>query len=60
MNDVNHDMDRDAAAGGLGADQVKLMLGPVNQDHPGPPVAGVTSLGLVKGGGDHVGGIVPD
>jgi hypothetical protein len=38
-----------ATAGGLGADQVQLVLGAVDQDDPGAPVAGVTGPGLVVG-----------
>ena len=36
---VDHDVDRDAAAGGLGADQAELVLGAVDEDDPGPQVA---------------------
>jgi hypothetical protein len=40
VDQVDHDVDGGAAAGGLGADQVQLVLGPVDQDDPGPQVAG--------------------
>jgi hypothetical protein len=60
VDEVDHDVDRDGAAGGLGADQVQLVLGAVDQDDPGPQVAGVAGLGLVERGGDHVGGILAD
>ena len=42
----------------LGADQVELVLGAVDQDHPGPPVPRVAGLGLAERGGDHLGGVV--
>ena len=57
---VDNDVDRDAAAGGLGADQAELVLGPVDQDEPGPLVAGVAGLGLVVHGRDHLRGDVAD
>ena len=38
---VDNDVDRGAAAGGPGADEAELVLGPVDQDEPGPLVAGV-------------------
>lgn len=57
-DEVDHDVDGDGAAGGLGADQVKLVLCPVDQDHPGPPAARVAGFGLVEGGGDHLGRIM--
>ncbi len=58
MDEVDQDADGDAAARGLGADQVKLVLGPVDQHHPAPPVSRVAGFGLVKRGGDHLGGVV--
>ena len=53
-------MDARVPAGGLGADEVQLVLGAVDQDDPGPQVAGVAGLGLVERGGDHVRGILAD
>jgi hypothetical protein len=41
VDDVDDDVNDHAAAGGLGADQVQLVLGPVDQDDPGPQVSGV-------------------
>jgi hypothetical protein len=58
VNQVDHDVDGDAAPLGFGADQVKLVLGPVDQDHPGPVVLRVAGFGLVERGGDRVGGVV--
>ena len=52
-------MDGDGAAGGLGADQVQLVLGPVDQDDPGPQVSGIAGLCLVERGGDHLGRVFP-
>jgi len=49
---------RMASAGGLGADQVKLVLGSVDRDDPEPPAGRVAGVGLVEGGGDHLGRIV--
>ena len=60
VNNVDNDVNFDAPAGGLGADQVQLVLGPVDQDDPGPQVAGVAGLGLVERGGDHLGGVPAD
>src|SRR5271165_6599235 len=40
MDDIDHYVNRDAAAGGLGADQVQLVLGAIDEDDPGPQVAG--------------------
>jgi len=57
---VDDGVDGDAAAGGLGADQVQLVLGPVDEDDPGPQVSGVAGLGLAERGGDHLGGVAPD
>ena len=36
MNDIDHDADRAAAAGGFRADQAQLVPGPVDEDDPGP------------------------
>ena len=58
VDEVDHDVDGDAAAGGLGADQVELVLGAVDQDHPGPPAGRVAGLGLAERGGDHLGRVV--
>jgi len=58
VDEVDHDVDGDAAVGCLGADQVKLVLGPVDQDHPCPLVLRVTGFGLAERGGDHLGRIV--
>jgi hypothetical protein len=58
VDEVGQDADGDAAAGGLGADQVKLVLGPVDKDHPRPPAGRVAGLGLAEGGGDYLGRIV--
>jgi len=60
VHQVDEDVDRDAAAGGLGADQAELVLGTVDQDHPGPLVARVAGFGLAERGGDHIGWVVPD
>jgi hypothetical protein len=60
VDQVDHDVDGGAAAGGLGADQVRLVLSPVDQDHPGPQVAGVAGLGLAERGGDHLGRVLAD
>ena len=49
----------DAAAVCLGADQAELVLGPVDQDHPGPPARRVAGLGLAERGGNRIGRIVP-
>jgi hypothetical protein len=58
VDEVDQDADCDAAAGGLGADQAELVLGPVDQDHPRPPAGRVAGFGLVERGGDHLGRIV--
>jgi hypothetical protein len=58
MDQVNDDVDGDAASGGFGADQAELVLGAVDQDHPGPLVLPVAGVGLVERGGDHVCGVV--
>jgi hypothetical protein len=34
VDDVDHDVDGEVAVCGFGADQVKLVLGAVDQDHP--------------------------
>jgi hypothetical protein len=60
VHEVDEDAGRDAAAGGLGADQVELVLGTVHEDHPRPLVARVAGSGLAERGGDHVRGVVPD
>jgi hypothetical protein len=39
--------------------RVQLVLGPVDQDDPGPLVAG-PGLGLVERGGDHLGRVLAD
>ena len=57
VNDVDDDVNFGIPAGGLGADQVQLVLGPVNQDDPGPQVAGVAGLSLAERGGDHLAGV---
>ena len=54
------DVNCDAAAGGLGADQAQLVVGAVDEDDPGPQVAGVAGLGLAEHGGDHVRGVLAD
>jgi hypothetical protein len=59
VDDIDHDVDGGAAAGGLAADQVQLVLGPVDQDDPGPQVSGVAGLGFVERGGDHLAGVAP-
>jgi hypothetical protein len=59
VDEVDHDVDGDAAALGFGADQVKLVLGTVGQDNPRPLVPRIASLGLAERGGDHLGGVVP-
>ncbi len=59
VDEVDHDVDGDTAAGGLGADQAELMLGPGDEDHPGPPARRATSLGLAERGGNRIGRIVP-
>ena len=38
VNDVDDDVDGDAAAGGFRADQAQLVLGAVDEDDPGPQV----------------------
>ena len=43
---------------GLGADQVKLVAGPVDQHHPPPPVGRVAGFGLAEGGGDDLGRVM--
>jgi hypothetical protein len=58
VHDVDHDTDRDAAPRGLGADQVKLVLGPVDQDDPRAPAGRIAGFGLAERGGDHLGRIV--
>ena len=55
VNEVDHDVDGDAAPPGFGADQVQLVLGAVDQDHPCPVVLRVAGLGLAERGGDHAG-----
>jgi hypothetical protein len=60
VDEVDDDVDRDGAASGLGADQVQLVLSPVDQDNPGPQVLRVAGLCLAERGGDHLGGVVPD
>ena len=60
MNYVDNDVNCGAPAGGLGADQVQLVLGPVDQDDPGPQVLRVAGLCLAERAGDHLGGVVPD
>jgi hypothetical protein len=60
VDEVDHDVDGDVAAGGFGADQVELVLGAVDQDHPGALVLRVAGSGLVEGGRDHAGGVVRD
>jgi hypothetical protein len=54
VDEADHDVDRGSAAGGLGADQAQLVLGPAGQEAKvrGCPVA---CLGLVERGGDHLG-----
>ena len=60
VDQVDHDVDLRSAAAGLGADQVQLVLGPVDQDDPGPQVAGVAGPGLAERGGDHLGRVLAD
>jgi hypothetical protein len=60
VDQVDDDVDLSAAAGSLGADQVQLVLGPVDQDDPGPPVLRVAGPGLVERGGDHLGRVLAD
>ena len=60
MDQVDDDVDLRAAAGGLSADEVQLVLGPVDEDDPGPRVERVAGPGLVERGGDHVGGVLAD
>jgi hypothetical protein len=57
VNNVDDDVNFGIPAGGLGADQVQLVLGPVNQDDPGPQAAGVAGPGLVERGRDHLAGV---
>jgi hypothetical protein len=38
----------------------KLVLGPVDQDDPGPQVLRVAGPGLAEGGGDHLGRVAAD
>jgi hypothetical protein len=59
MDYVDDDVNCGAAARGLCADQLQLVLGAVDQDDPGAQVAGVAGLGLVERGGDHLGGVAP-
>ena len=40
--------------------RLELVLGPVDQDDPGPAVAGVAGPGLVERGGDDLGGVLAD
>ena len=54
------DVDGDAAAGGLGADEAQLVVGAVDEDDPGPQVLRVAGPGLVERGGDHVRGVLAD
>jgi hypothetical protein len=54
MNKVDQDVDRHAAAGGFGADELQLVAGAVDQHDPGAPVGGVTLLCLVEHLADHV------
>ena len=58
VDQVDHDVDGDAAPLGFGADQVQLVPGAVDKDHPGPMVLRVVALSLVECGCDHVGGVV--
>jgi hypothetical protein len=60
VDKVDDDVDGGGAEGGLGADQVQLVLGAVDQDDPGPQLAGVAGLGLVEHGGDHRGLVLAD
>jgi hypothetical protein len=60
VDDIDHDVNRDAAAAGFRADQAQLVLGTVDEDHPGPQAAGIAGLGLVERGGDHVRGVLAD
>ncbi|MGH3283646.1 MAG: hypothetical protein ACRDPD_02985 [Streptosporangiaceae bacterium] len=55
MNYVDNDVNRDAAAGGLCPDEAELVLGPIDQDDPGPQVSGVARPGLVDHGDDDLG-----
>jgi hypothetical protein len=48
VDEVDQDVDGHAAAGRLGADQVQLVAGAVDQHHPGAAVGGVTLGGLVE------------
>jgi hypothetical protein len=60
MNNVDDDVNGDAAAGGLGLDEAELVLGPVGQHDPGPLVLRVAGMGLVEHGCDHVRGVLAD
>jgi hypothetical protein len=60
VNYVDDDVDRGAPAGGLGADEVQLVLGAVDQVDPGAQVQRVAGLCLVERGGDDLGGVLAD
>src|SRR4029077_13061766 len=49
VDEVDHDGQGDAAGGGGGLEQAELVVVPVDQRDPGPPVAGVTAVGLSEG-----------
>ncbi|MGW1564494.1 hypothetical protein ACWCQ1_49925 [Streptomyces sp. NPDC002144] len=54
MDDVEKDMDGDASSDGFRMDQLPLVLGAVDQDHPAPAVLPVTGFCLVERGGDDL------
>jgi len=60
VDQVDHDVDGDAAPLGFGADQIQLVLGAVDQDHPRPLVVRVAGVSFAERGGDHAGGVVFD
>ncbi|WP_425824792.1 hypothetical protein [Streptomyces fractus] len=60
VNDIDDDVHVDVAETGFGLDQVELMLGAVDQDHPVPAVVPVARLGVVEDLPHDVFGIVHD
>lgn len=48
VDDVDDDVNIDAVQAGFGLDQLELMLGAVDQDHPAAAVAGIAGFGVGK------------
>ena len=53
VHEVDDDRDVDVAFAGLEADPVDLVVGAVDQRHPGAAMFGVATLGLVEDPADH-------